>query len=561
LAQENKKYNIKRANKSNISENSGEILEAKKPLSQSMLWKLQSDFYANQGPEAWIKGIVPQYITTNPYIANLYAKTVFGYCRDITSSEDFDKNTTIYIMELAAGVGRFTYTFLKRFLHLVENSSLRGLKFKYIITDLAERNALYWQNHSFLKPYFESGVLDCATFNMVEDEELQLRYSGEVLSKSTLKNPLILFANYTFDSLPQDTFYVNKGELFEGLITITSKGEQVNPKGEQVDSEGEQVNPKGKQVDSEDKSMLAGLDYYYTDKQIQGSGYYEDTTMNDILLYYKDCLEDTAFSLPIIAFRCITRLKNLFNDDLVLLSTDKGYRSASSMHKNYHPYLTKHGCVSLTVNFHALELYFKGLGGKAIHSIYEHENVTLSLFLLSQRSHDFVETAMAFHEIIESIGPDDFYIIKKAVVPLNKSLTTKELLTFLRYTVWDARTFLEFYNTLLERIADEKDFPKDELIIVIHKIWEHYFPIGEEGDLAFCFGSILGYWGYDSDAIKFFKSSLEFYGEDAAINYEIALCYYNLQELEKAMEYVEKSLILDHDFEESKNLKSLIGEI
>ncbi len=535
-----KKYDIKRSNKSKNPENSGVILETGKPLSQSMLWKLQTDFYANQGPEAWIKGIVPQYITTNPYIANLYAKTVFGYCRDIASREDFDRNTTIYIMELASGVGRFTYTYLKRFLHIIENSSLKELKFKYIVTDLAERNATYWQTHSFLKPYFESGILDCATFDIAQDEEIRLRNSGKVLSEGNLKNPLILFANYTFDSLPQDTFYVNKGELYEGLITITSKGEQVDP---------------------EDKSMLAGLDYYYTDKPIQGSGYYEDTNINDILLYYKDCLKDTAFSLPIIAFRCINRLKKLFNDDIILISADKGYKNVESMYKNYHPYLTKHGCISMTVNFHALELYFKGLGGKAIHSIYEHENVTMSLFLLSQSSHDFLETTMAYNEIIESIGPDDFYIIKKAVVPLNKTFTTKELLTFLRYTVWDARTFLEFYNTLLERISDEEDFPKDELIAVIHKVWEHYFPIGEEGDLAYCLGSILGYWGYDSDAIKLFKSSLEFYGEDAGINYEIALCYYNLQELEEAMNFIEKSLILDPNFEESKNLKSLIGEL
>lgn len=540
MTQKIKKYSIKRAGNSKISEDSGVILEAEKPLSQSMLWKLQADFYANQGPEAWIKGIVPQYITTNPYIANVYAKTVFGYCRDIAFGADFDKHTTIYIVELAAGVGRFTYTFLKRFLHIIENSSLKDLKFKYIVTDLAERNVTYWQNHSFLKPYFDSGILDCATFDMSRDEGLHLRNSGEILRAGNLKNPLILFANYTFDSLPQDTFYVNKGELFEGLITITSKGEQVDP---------------------EDKSILAGLDYFYTDKQIQGNAYYEDTHMNDILLYYKNCLEDTAFSLPIIAFQCINSLIKLFHDDIIMISADKGYRSPSSMHKNYHPYLSKHGSISLTVNFHALELYFKGLGGKAIHSIYEHENVTMSLFLLSKRPHNFLETTMAYHEMIENIGPDDFYIIKRAVVPLNKSLTTKELLTFLRYTVWDARTFLEFYNTLLERIAEEEDFPEDELIAVMHKVWEHYFPIGEEENLAYCLGSLLGYFGYDCDAIKLFESSIEFYGEDAAIYYEIALCYYNMQELEKAMTYLEKSLVLDSDFEESIKLKSLIVEI
>ena len=37
----------------------------------------------------------------------------------------------------------------------------------------------------------------------------------------------------------------------------------------------------------------------------------------------------------------------------------------------------------MTVNFHAIELYFKELGGKAIHSIYEHENINVSLFMLT----------------------------------------------------------------------------------------------------------------------------------------------------------------------------------
>lgn len=540
LSEKTKKYTISRTLNKKSSENHGEILEAEKPLSQSMLWKLQKDFFANQGPEAWIKGIVPQYITTNPYIANVYAKTVFGYCRDYAAREDIDKNSTIYIMELAAGVGRFTYTFLKRFLHIIKNSSLKGLKFKYIVTDFAERNIEYWQNHSFLKPYFESGVLDCATFDIEQDEEIRLRNSGDVLVRGDLKNPLILIANYTFDSLPQDTFYVNKGKLYEGLITVTS------PEGER--------NP-------EDKSILAGLDYYYTDKQIQGKGYYEDEDYNNILIYYKDRLEDTAFYMPIIGLRCITRLRKMFNDDIILISADKGYKNEQGMYKNYHPFLSKHGCISMTVNFHALELYFKALGGKAIHSIYDHENINVSLFLLSNNTHDFVETTMAYNDYNETIGPDDFFIIKKGVIPLSKSLTTKELLTFMRFTLWDARTFLECYSILLERIVNEENFPKDELAAVINKVWEHYFPIGEEGDVAYYLGSIMAYLGYDSEALRFFESSCEFYGADADTYYEMAICYYNLKETEKAFAYIEKSLSLDPDFEDARKLKDMLVEL
>lgn len=532
-----KQYNIKRLNHKKPTEEAGAILEANKPLSQSIIWKLQSDFYANQGPEAWIKGIVPQYITTNPYIATLYAKTVFGYCRDIASSKDFDKENTIYIMELAAGVGRFTYSFLKRFFKILDNSSLKGMKFKYIVSDLAERNINYWLNHSYLKPFFEQGILDCAIFDMACDEELHLRYSGDVLKVGHQKNPLILFANYTFDSIPQDSFYVKKGVLYEGLITVTQAKDQVDPN---------------------DKSILAGLDYYYSDHIIDGSRYYEDAKWNNILSHYQTCLEDSAFSFPNIALSCIQRLRQLFQDDIVLISADKGYRNAKAMDKNYHPYLSKHGSISLTVNFHAIELYFNSLGGRAIHSIYEHENVTMSLFLLSERSHNFIETSMAYHEIIESIGPDDFYSMKKAMVPHCKSMTTKELLTFLRYTVWDARTFLEMYNILLERIEKEEKFPKDELVTAIFQVWENYFPIGEEGDLSYCLGSLLVYLGYDREAITLFETSIEFYGEDAAINYEISVCYYNMQKFKKAMGYIEKSLQMDPGFTESLELKSRI---
>lgn len=519
------------------------VLESNTPLSQSMIWKLQADFYAMQGPEAWSKGIVPQYITTNPYFANLYAKTVFAYCRDLTARQDFKEETTVYILELAAGIGRFTYSFLQSFTALLENSTLKNIKFKYIVSDFAKRNVVYWQNHPSLKPYFEKGILDCAIFDMTKDTTIELIDSGVTLNPGTLNQPLILLANYTFDSLPIDTFYVKEGILHEGLINLSKKS---TDKTETLKVVPTKV------------SILSDLDYEYSDRVIDASLYYTESIFNEILHNYQASLPDGSFTLPVIAFQCLQRLITVFGDDLVLISADKGYNDLKSMNNTYHPFLSEHGSISLMVNFHAIELFFQAIGGNAHHSIYQHDNITLSMFTLGKSDSEFSETVLAFREAVEGIGPDDFHTIKKVIVTQQKTMTLKELLIFLRYTHWDSRTFLELYNTLLERISEEENYSVDQLITALYKVWENYFPIGEEGDLSYCLGTLFTYFGYDHEAIELFETSIYFYGESADLFYEIALCYYNLQDFETSKLYITRSLNLDAGFEEAQQLENIM---
>jgi len=185
----------------------------------------------------------------------------------------------------------------------------------------------------------------------------------------------------------------------------------------------------------------------------------------------------------------------------------------------------------------------------------------MSLFLLSKSTHNFAETKMTYKDIIEGVGPDDFYLIKKAVIPASESFDTKQLLAFIRYTVWDSKTFLDCYNIFLERIDTEENFPIEELVEVVNKVWENYFPIGEQDDLAYYIGALLSALGYYDDALHFFKVSYEFYGASAEIYYKIALCYFNMRQLDKATEYTEKSLALDPVFKETRTMKILIEDI
>jgi hypothetical protein len=54
-------------------------LEAKRRLSQSLLWRLQRNYFEQHGIDAWSSGTVPHHITSSPFIADAYARVVIGF--------------------------------------------------------------------------------------------------------------------------------------------------------------------------------------------------------------------------------------------------------------------------------------------------------------------------------------------------------------------------------------------------------------------------------------------------------------------------------------------------
>jgi len=192
-----------------------QIEEAKK-LSDSMLWRIQKEYFERMGSSAWAEGQVPHYITSNPYFANVYAQVVFGFLKDLYRDDALQH--PLQIIELGAGIGRFSFHFLKRLDELV-HQEYKGLPkncFKYIITDFTDKNIRYCQNHPKLNKYKKKGILDFALFDILEQEQLELWESGERISaNSDNKHPIILIGNYVFDTIPQDSFYIKEGVLYE----------------------------------------------------------------------------------------------------------------------------------------------------------------------------------------------------------------------------------------------------------------------------------------------------------------------------------------------------------
>ena len=138
------------------------VLQRHSRLSQSLLWQLQRSFFSQKGIQAWSEGLVPHYITNNPFIAKAYARVVFGFLRDCSAASESSGETSqpLYIIELGAGTGRFAYYFVTKLRDLIGPSAGQRFRFKYVMTDFPDKTVDSWQSNRYLLPFVEQGYLD-----------------------------------------------------------------------------------------------------------------------------------------------------------------------------------------------------------------------------------------------------------------------------------------------------------------------------------------------------------------------------------------------------------------
>jgi tetratricopeptide (TPR) repeat protein len=499
------------------------VLEQGQRLSRSLLWEYQRRFFDHWGVAAWSNGVVPSYITSNPFIAAAYARVVLGWLRDCQAAGFLDLSQPVYLVELGAGSGRFAFHFLKRFLGSWGASSLRDVPMQYVLSDFAECNLTYWREHPSLRPFVKAGLLDFARFDPARDQELRLDISGAHLSPGTVKNPVAVLANYVFDSLPQDAFAVTGGRLHESLVTLTYPTREPDPA---------------------DPQWFAQAGLTYEHRPIDGD-YYEVPAWNRVLHAYEERLDDTVVLFPEAALRCLAQWQRLADGRLLVLCGDKGHFREEGLLGQREPSVAMHGSLSLMVNFHALEQVTQLWGGEVLRPSHLPAHLAIGAFLFGRPSDDYPETRLAYDEAIARHGPDDFYTLKKAFEEAHTGYSVEQLLATLRWSGWDANVLLVCFPVLLERLATASVHAKQEACRALEQVWDHYYPIGEGRDLAFHLGRLLVVMGYYTEALDYFQHSLRLHGSAANTFYHLALCHYVLRQLDMAGEYTRQALDLE----------------
>ena len=93
------------------------------------------------------------------------------------SALPLDPTEPLYIVELGAGSGKFSFYMLQALNEMQEVCDFPLSKIVYVMTDFTESNFKFWKDHPGLAPFIESGQLDIAIFDAVNDTSITLHHS------------------------------------------------------------------------------------------------------------------------------------------------------------------------------------------------------------------------------------------------------------------------------------------------------------------------------------------------------------------------------------------------
>ncbi|MDQ6604554.1 MAG: tetratricopeptide repeat protein [Chloroflexota bacterium] len=494
-----------------IGEHTYIVLEDEQPFATSRLWEMQRSYFESMGVEAWRRGEVPHYVTSNPRMANSYAEIVFALFRDRQRLAPIDEPLTV--CELGAGSGRFAFHFLSRLGRLCDDAAVPLASFRYILTDLAQSNLDFWRAHPRFQSYFDAGMLDFALFDVTDSSALTMQRSGETIQPGSLHQPLVVIANYVFDSVPQDLFRINEGAIEECLMTMVVR----------KDEQSETV-----------ADHLSALKCKLTYRPLTEPPY-DEAYLQKLLAMYRKTLVDSHLLFPAMGLRCLGRLQDLSQAGVVLLSADKGEHRLSALQGRPAPGLVRHGgAFSINVNYHAFKELCEHGGGIALFPTAQYRSVNVCCLIMVADAADHRDTRSAYRRFVEEFGPDDFFSITRTANEQIGAMSVENIVAYLRLSYYDGQQLSRCIPRLIELAPDFGTEDREAVLTAAEQAWELQYPLGEGLDLA---GQIAGLCYGLADharALTFLQHSITTYGEEPGTLKNMALCYQQLGDDERA---------------------------
>jgi tetratricopeptide (TPR) repeat protein len=476
------------------------VIEQHKKFSESCLWRMQRDYFDQEGINAWVNQ-VPFYITSNPYIANCYAQVVMRFIRDTLQNNPEAKNHPFYILELGTGSGRFSYYVLKTLHELRKTLGMDDISICYIMSDFTKNNIKYYETHPALQPYLEQGLLDFAIFDMEAERPITLLKKNIRLTPETLINPLTVFANYIFDTISHDAFTVHEGKLYELLLSIATPENNPN--------------------------------------------------LDKILDIYKHSLKDSSFLFPIGSIKAIKLLKKLSGNKLFIIASDKGYSSVEALDHLGHPSLSFHGSFSMMVNFHALANYFKNSGGDAFLQT-PRKGIKTSVFASNFNLSDMPETSAAIKHYIEGVSAADYFTLHRRMSDAFQECSLDAIAAHMNFTGWDPHIYLKLANRVTTLVDEADSDTINFMASNMHKMAANYYFMPKSECILFEIAVFFHSIKRHTDALDYYKQAQQFVGQQFGLYYNMALCEHHLGFVDDALRDFKIAIEIDGNSKETQ---------
>ncbi len=468
-------------------------------ISQSQLWQIQQDFYQTLGMEAW-DNKAPFYVTNSQVMAESYADLVIAFLLDQT----MDPDQPVYILELGSGTGRLGFNFARELQRKQAFfPQLARLRLITVLSDIVEENVAFWESHPSLGKLGQA--VDFALYWPERDHEVRLRKSGQTLQ--SLKNPLVVLANYVFDSMPHDEFTVNQKRVQECLIEVSPK--------------------KVKLHSSPNRLDIRDVDVVRSYSEIVIEGYYPDGSCEQkVLEHYARRIREGTFMVPTGALECVGNLRKI--GSLFLLSSDRAFVDARSMSVYpEHPLAIHDGCFSHMVNYHGLSLIFESYLATQRYLLDGVQTVCLSDHPVG------VHLNYAFRERLDRANAlnsaNELYAIMRDKPPFFNAL-----IGFIRLNLNDPSALSAVAKRLAEMSAHLTYCEHRELLATLELVWENDYHFKGSANVTFWIGHLFLLRGVYDRALWFFERTVERQGEDAMLLFLQGNCLQQLSQKARA---------------------------
>ncbi|HEY1652505.1 MAG TPA: SAM-dependent methyltransferase [Acidimicrobiales bacterium] len=593
------------------------IVESPRRLSESSIWRLERGYFEQRGIQAWASGDVPHSGTNNTVQARAYAQLLEGVLADAAAGAfgRFEPSEPVHVVELGAGSGAFAFHFLQA----LEPAVLPANPV-YVLSDLAESNLAFWKENPALAPFVDAGRLDMACFDATSDQPVRLEQRGIELRPGELANPLVFFANYFFDVLPQDLFVVEDGVLYEEAVALAL--------------------PSGALALDDDLAFTKL--FMATERRPVGPAHYGDTLLDAVLADVAGTHTPRGrFPFPSTALRMLRNLLALSGGRMVVVSNERPEalsdivdtlvaqaggdandpRASEDVIQRFYGAtvtaddsaagadgtavalvgqtalrafaltgLLAHGSsFSLPVERAALAALARQWDGELVQPSVTPQKTAVTALIAGGGPvpHTRRRFALAFDEG----GPDDrFAVVSTALATRASNLAHADaaegrndatrsgvapdagdeptsddeteplvrVFALLRTCCYDTEVFGMLYPLFAASLADAHEQLVDETVTMLGTVCDRHYPIGSKSDPAMASAALLAPIGRYAEALEFLARSVHQRGPQSQASYNAALCHLHLGEIDEALASVDEALSLPNPPAAATELREVI---